>query len=160
MRDERASGQVSGFAPPESVEPAAERLLTSRRFAPLFWVQALGAFNDNVFKTGFVTLLTFQLAAELEWPIDALTAVASGIFILPFALFAPLAGQIADRVDKAAMMRVVKITEIALMVIAAIAYHLQNIQLLFALVFLMGAQSAFFDRSNMACCRNISLRPN
>lgn len=122
-----------------------EMLLGQRRFLPLFLVQALGAFNDNVFKTAFVTLLTFRLSAQLEMSNDALNAIAGGIFILPFALFAPVAGQIADRVDKAAMMRVVKFAEIVLMVGAAIAYHVQGVVLLYVILFLMGAQSAFFS---------------
>ena len=123
-------------------------MLLARRFLPLFLVQALGAFNDNVFKNAFVTLLTFKLALEMgltEAELGALVAVAAAIFILPFALFAPMAGQIADRIDKAVMMRAVKFAEIILMIIAAVAYHVQSIELLYTLLFLMGAQSAFFS---------------
>ena len=82
-------------------------LLTKRRFAPLFWVQALGAFNDQVFKTGFLALLTFRLADELGLNASFHNALAGAVFIIPFALVAPTAGQLADGVDKAKMMRVV-----------------------------------------------------
>lgn len=121
-----------------------ERLLGARRFLPLFLVQSLGAFNDNVFKNAFVALLTFRLAEQLETPLTTLVAIAAGIFILPFVLFAPPAGALADRIDKAVMMRGVKLAEIALMLLAAVAYHIQSIGLLYALLFLMGAQSAVF----------------
>lgn len=140
-----AEGEAGGGpdrAPPRSA------LITGRRFLPLFAVQALGAFNDNVFKNAFVTLLTFKLATEMglsEAELGALVAVAAAVFILPFALFAPMAGQIADWIDKARMMRAVKFVEIILMIVAAIAYHVQSISLLYALLFLMGAQSAFFS---------------
>ncbi|MEL6317321.1 MAG: MFS transporter [Pseudomonadota bacterium] len=125
---------------------AGRRLLGSRRFTPLFAVQALGAFNDNVFKFGVISLLTFQLHAELqlEMSILTLTTIASGIFIAPFALLAPVAGQIADRVDKAVMMRAVKFAEILLMALAAFAFFVQDLLVLYVLIFLMGAQSAFF----------------
>ena len=33
-------------------------LLRARRFLPLFLTQALGAFNDNLFKSAFVMLIT------------------------------------------------------------------------------------------------------
>jgi len=119
-------------------------LMRARRFWPLFWVMFLGAFNDQVFKNAFVALLTFRLADRLGLNADLHNLAAAGLFILPFALFSPVAGQLADRFDKAGVMRWVKAAEIALMAVAAVAYHLQSIQLLYVLVFLMGAQSAFF----------------
>ena len=144
QQPEGARGGAGGSEPegPNTRSP----FLTSQRFLPLFLVQSLGAFNDNVFKNAFVALLTFSLIdkLDLQMSLTALSAVAAGIFILPFALFAPFAGQIADGFDKARMMQAVKLVEIVLMVIAAIAYHVQSVFLLYALLFLMGAQSAFF----------------
>ncbi len=119
-------------------------LFRARRFWPLFWVMFLGAFNDQVFKNAFVALLTFRLADQLGLNADLHNLAAAGLFILPFALFSPTAGQIADRFDKARIMRWVKAVEIALMGFAAVCYHLQSIELLYVLVFLMGAQSAVF----------------
>lgn len=119
-------------------------LLGNRKFMPLFVVQALGAFNDNVFKMAFVSLMTYVLAGQMEMGIEVLAPIASGVFIIPFAFLAPFAGQIADRVDKAKMMRWTKFSELVLMVAAAIAFLTQHIGFLFLLLFLMGAQSAFF----------------
>jgi len=119
-------------------------LLTARRFAPLFWVQALGAFNDQVFKTGFLVLLTYRLAAEMGLNASLHNAIAGALFIIPFALVAPTSGMLADGVDKARMMRVIKALEIGLMIIGAVAFHVQNLALLYGLLFLMGAQSALF----------------
>lgn len=118
--------------------------MKERRFAPLFWVQSLGAFNDQVFKTGLLTLLTFRLADELGLNASLHNTIGAALFILPFALFAPTAGQIADGIDKAKMMRFVKACEIVLMILAAIAYQVQNLTFLYVLLFLMGAQSAIF----------------
>lgn len=122
-------------------------LFKSRRFWPLFTVQFLGAFNDQTFKNGFIALLTYRLADKLALSgseVDLYTQLAAGLYILPFALIAPTAGMISDGVDKARMMRWVKFAEIILMIIAAIAYMSENLYLLISLVFLMGAQSAFF----------------
>ena len=62
-------------------------LLKERRFAPFFWTQFLGALNDNVFKVGFTSLVTYETARFSG--VDAKTAafLISAIFILPFVLF-------------------------------------------------------------------------
>lgn len=138
-------------APPASAasSPAARpvrqaELLRARRFAPLFWVQFLGAFNDQVFKNGFMALLTWRLADRLALPLDTLVLAAGALYILPFALFAPVAGQLADGMDKARMMRWTKGAEVALMAAAGAAFLAESLWALYALLFLMGAQSAVF----------------
>jgi acyl-[acyl-carrier-protein]-phospholipid O-acyltransferase/long-chain-fatty-acid--[acyl-carrier-protein] ligase len=119
-------------------------LLRTRRFLPLFCVQFLGAFNDNVFKNAFVILLTYRLAADLGWdPKLGVTAIA-GVFILPFFLFSAFAGSLADKFEKARFIRWTKVWEIAAMTLGAVAFHRQDAHLLFAVLFLMGMQSSFF----------------
>ncbi len=128
----------------DGIDTRAAPLLRARRFAPLFWVQALGAFNDQVFKTGFLVLLTYRLAAEMGLNASLHNTLAGALFIIPFALVAPTAGMVADGVDKARMMRIIKALEIGLMIVGAVAFHIQNLTLLYTLLFLMGAQSALF----------------
>jgi MFS family permease len=119
-------------------------LLRTRRFLPLFLVQFLGAFNDQVYQKAFVALITYRLADQAGLDVALLGAIASALFILPFAVVSPTAGQIADRVDKAVMMRWVKAWEIVVMLLAVIGYHTQNIYFLYFVLLLMGAQSAVF----------------
>jgi len=119
-------------------------LLGTRRFLPLFLTQSLGAFNDNVFKNALVILITFELASGLGADPALMVTAAAGIFILPFFLFSATAGQLADRYDKASMIRLVKLIEVALMLGATVGFHLQSAGYLLAILFLMGAQSAFF----------------
>lgn len=119
-------------------------LLGQRRFLPLFVTQLLGAFNDNVFKNALVILITFELAARSGSDPRLMVTAAAGIFILPFFLFSATAGQLADRYDKARVIRVVKLIEIILMLGAAVGLQLQSANFLLFILFLMGAQSAFF----------------
>ncbi|MEO1472246.1 MAG: MFS transporter, partial [Pseudomonadota bacterium] len=132
--------EARAAAPP----PNQFALLKTRRFLPLFLVQFLGAFNDQVYQKAFVALVTYRLADQVGIDIALLGVIASGLFILPFAIITPTAGQIADRVDKARMMKWVKGWEIVVMCLAVIGYHTQNIYFLYFVLFLMGAQSAVF----------------
>jgi predicted MFS family arabinose efflux permease len=119
-------------------------LLRSRRFLPLFLVQFLGALNDQTYQKAFVALVTFRLADRVDMPLEMLGVIASGLFILPFVIITPTAGQIADRVDKAKMLRWVKFSEIVVMGFAVLGFYLQDIVFLYAVLFFMGAQSAMF----------------
>jgi len=118
-------------------------LLRERRFGPLFWTQFLGAFNDNLFKTTFVFLVTFgALSDGLNG--NVWTPVLHGLFILPFFLFSAAGGQLADKLDKAHLVRLVKRWELMVMALAAVGFLLGNVWILASALFLMGTQSAFF----------------
>src|SRR4051794_27446296 len=120
------------------------RLLGQRRFAPFFWTQFLGAMNDNVFKVGFTSLVTFQ-AARFSG-VDPKTAafLISAIFIVPFVLFSATSGQIADKYDKAVLARLVKSFEIVVMLIGGAGFLLHSAPLLYLCTFLMGVHSTIF----------------
>jgi acyl-[acyl-carrier-protein]-phospholipid O-acyltransferase/long-chain-fatty-acid--[acyl-carrier-protein] ligase len=119
-------------------------LLQTRRFLPLFLVQFLGAFNDNVFKNAFVILLTYRLAAPLGWDPEIGVTVISGLFIFPFFLFSAFAGQLADKYEKAKLSQWIKVWEIIAMALAWAGFHWQNVWFLFFVLFMMGAHSTFF----------------
>ncbi|MBL4858447.1 MAG: MFS transporter [Erythrobacter sp.] len=93
-------------------------LLRTRRFLPLFVTQLFNAFNDNLYKTAMVLFVVYQIY-ESEEAEGMFSAVASGLFILPFFVLSALAGQLADMRDKAAIIRKVKAFEIVLMLIGA-----------------------------------------
>ena len=94
------------------------KLLGRRRFLPLFVTQLLNAFNDNLYKTAMVLFVVYQVYNSEEAE-GLFSAVASGLFILPFFILSALAGQLADMRDKAAIIRTVKLCEIGLMLIGA-----------------------------------------
>ncbi len=118
-------------------------LLGKRRFLPLFVTQFLGAFNDNLYKSAMVILATYAIYND-EAKEATFNAVAGGLFILPFFLFSALAGQLADSMDKARIVRYVKTAEIFIMIGGAAGLILHNIPLLLAALFAMGVHSSFF----------------
>ena len=74
------------------------QLMSSRRFMPLFWSQLLAALNDNLLKNALAMLVIYRLAMENG---PAIGTLAGAALILPFFLFSALAGQYADKFDKA-----------------------------------------------------------
>lgn len=118
-------------------------LLTKRRFLPYFLTQALGAFNDNLYKNALLLMIAFGGFATNE-DSALLTNLAAGLFILPFFLFSPIAGQIADKMEKSRLIRLVKWLEVVIMALAALCIISGFTWGLMALLFLMGVQSALF----------------
>ncbi|NIJ32666.1 MFS family permease [Sphingomonas oligoaromativorans] len=119
------------------------KLLTRRKFLPLFSTQFLGAFNDNLFKTAMVMLVTYRIFSDNRLE-AAFNAAANALFILPFFLFSALAGQLADCRDKAWIIRIVKTVEIGIMLVGASGLLLQSVPLLLTALFAMGVHSTFF----------------
>jgi acyl-[acyl-carrier-protein]-phospholipid O-acyltransferase/long-chain-fatty-acid--[acyl-carrier-protein] ligase len=123
--------------------PNQYHLLKTKRFLPLFITQFFNAFNDNVFKNALVILITYRLAQSASSE-QFMIALTGGIFILPFFLFSATAGQIADKFEKSALIRLIKCAEVLFMIIAAFGFYLDNITLLMATLFFLGTHSTFF----------------
>ncbi|HXQ42899.1 MAG TPA: MFS transporter, partial [Candidatus Udaeobacter sp.] len=119
-------------------------ILARRRFLPLFVTQFMGALNDNLFKNALVILVTFRLAAEKGVDAGMMATFATGLFILPFFLFSATAGRLADKFEKQRLIAIIKAAEIAIMLLAGLAFSVGNLTLLMSVLFLMGTHSTFF----------------
>jgi MFS family permease len=118
-------------------------LLKTRRFLPLFATQFLGAFNDNLYRTAAVMLAIYGIYGD-ETQEATFSAIAAGLFILPFFVLSALSGQLADERDKAKIIRIVKTAEILIMIVGAAGLMIQNVTLLLAALGAMGIHSTFF----------------
>lgn len=127
-------------------------LLARRRFLPLFATQMLGAFNDNLYKNAMVLFVVYSVYSSTEQEAH-FSAVASGLFTIPYVVLSALSGQLADMRDKAAIIRIVKLVEIAIMAVGATGLMLawQGIMVTTLAIPLMlvaltglGAHSTFF----------------
>lgn len=119
-------------------------LFRTRRFAPLFGTQFLGAFNDNLFKNTLAIILTFQSSEWTSLPLSILAPLIGALFILPFFLFSGFSGELADRLDKARLARLVKLWELLLMIGAIGGFYLHSFPLLLGIVFALGLHSTLF----------------
>ena len=119
-------------------------LLKTRRFLPLFVAQAIGAFNDNGLRNAITILITFDLAVNHGWNATLFVQAGTALFILPYFLFSAIAGQFADKLDKAFIAQRVKLAEIGAMVFGAGALWLDNPYLDLMVLFFAGTLAAFF----------------
>ncbi len=122
-------------------------LLRTARFAPLFVTQFLGAFNDNLFKSALVMLITYQSMSVMGMGKSEMSLLAAGLFIAPYVLLSATAGQLSDNIDKARVIRWTKTIEIAAACVGAAGFLLGVPWLLVAVLVALGAQSAAFGPS-------------
>ncbi len=126
------------------MEPNQLYLFKDRRFLPIFIVQFCGCFNDNILKNALIILITFKLANELPFPSYMLAMLANALFILPFAIFASLSGQVADRYERSNLVKIIKLIEIGIVLISSYGFYTTNLVVLFGCIALMGTHSTFF----------------
>ena len=119
-------------------------LFKERRFMPFFMTQALGAFNDNIFKNALAAMLVFQASKLAGLNTDQVVNLSAMLFILPFFLFSALFGQFADKYEKSMQIRRVKLLEVVIMLLATLGFWLNNVPLLLSVLFLLGLQSTIF----------------
>ena len=126
---------------PEDTE--ARKELLKPAFLALLATQFFTAFNDNFFRW-----LVVPIGQE---PLGDTMALALGaiLFTLPYLIFAPTAGFLADRFPKRKVIVGCKFAEIVVMLIGVIAIGYGNIYMLMFLVFCMGTQSALFSPAKM-----------
>lgn len=124
--------------------PSQFRLLGQRRFGPFFATQLAGAFNDSFLKQLVILLVTFHSVEYTTLAPGLVANLAAGLFILPFVLFSAYAGQLADRFDKARVIRAIKAVEVAIMVMASAGFYMKSLPILLTSIFAMGGHSAFF----------------
>src|SRR5579862_5553531 len=117
------------------------RLLAARRFLPLFATQTLGAFEDNLFKSAFIMLVTYSTALHSPFAPGALAAIAGGALIAPFFLFSATAGELADRFERSRLLQVLKAAELATVLAAIAALLFDSLALCLLALFALGAQA-------------------
>jgi acyl-[acyl-carrier-protein]-phospholipid O-acyltransferase/long-chain-fatty-acid--[acyl-carrier-protein] ligase len=118
-----------------------KQLMSSRRFAPLFWAQFCSALNDNMLKNALVIMILYGVASGHG---DSLVTVAGAVFIFPFFVLSALGGELADKYVKATVARRLKFAEIFAASFAAAGFFLHSVPLLFVALGLFGVIAALF----------------
>lgn len=127
----------------------------SSSFHWLNTTQLLGAFNDNLFKLLVIyKLITLHGASHVV----TISAIAGTIFVLPFLLFSPLSGMLADRYKKQRIIRISKTAEIGVMLTGLYFFYVESTVGLYGTLFLMSLQSVFFGPAKLGILPEIADR--
>ncbi|CUA95643.1 MFS transporter [Thiomonas bhubaneswarensis] len=134
----------------DRARPNQFALLGQRRFAPFFWTQFGGAGNDNLFKFAFTVMVAYRTEGQTALSTGLMVNLIAALYILPFVLFSATSGQLADKFDKAALMRRVKTLEIGIMLLALWGFVVGSVPALLACAFGMGLHSTLFGPAKYA----------
>ncbi len=117
-----------------------------------------GALNDNLFKFAVIFGLS---AAWADWASsEQVLAIANVVFAVPFLLFLGLGGVLADRFRKTTVVRTMKMLEIAVMSLGAIALFSGQGWLMLIAMFTMSTQSSLFGPSKFGAIPELVGREN
>ncbi|CAG69179.1 putative permease (MFS superfamily) [Acinetobacter baylyi ADP1] len=125
----------------------------------MFLTQFFGALNDNVYKQSLLLVITYGWISQQSADVSTLNNLAALLFILPYFIFSATAGQIADKYERAKLVRAIKVLEIIIMLIGTAGFLTGHLILLMFALFLMGVHSTFFGPIKYAILPEI-LKPN
>ena len=119
-------------------------LFKDLRFLPIFLVQLFGCLNDSIIKNALIMLVMFKLSSNFPLPSYILVLLANILLVLPFVIFASIAGQVSDKYERAIVTRIIKISELVIVLFTMYGFYYEKISLLFVCLTALGIHSAFF----------------
>ncbi|MEE9329459.1 MAG: MFS transporter [Parvularculaceae bacterium] len=121
-----------------------------RRFLPMWTGQCLGAITDNALKQALLIGLPYGVFTIADINGDKLVPFMGALFGIGMMIFSPYGGQFADKYETSFMFRRTKFIEFLIMSLAAIGFYYRDGISLTVALFLMAAQSAFFNPSRIS----------
>ena len=112
-------------------------------FKALMATQFLGALNDNLYKL-IVSLIIIDTVLDQTGG-GIYLSLAQALFVLPFIIFSPFSGYLADRYSKTKILRWAKVMEIVVMGFGLVFFALGNVPALLTVLFFMGLHSTLFS---------------
>ena len=132
-------------------------LSQNRSFLYFLAVKYLAACNDSFIQSGFLAFVTYALVSTHEHS-QSIVFMATGLFMLPVFLFSALAGEIADRYDKAALLKGLKIFEIVIALTIAGSYLAQSETGMLIGMFMTGLEATFFTPIRLSIVPSLTAR--
>ncbi len=120
-------------------------------------VTLLNAFNDNLLKMMLVGLAPKAAAGMLG---ENIGVWLGGIILLPFILFAPLAGYFSDRFSKRSVIRSMLLAQAFILLLAGACFESEagtlGIGLALGAFFLLALQSTFYSPAKMGILKELA----
>ncbi|MCH4092323.1 MFS transporter [Acetobacter sp.] len=115
-------------------------LLTQRRFLPLFISLFASSLGDTLLRNALAALVLWTVSNGAPW----IVAFAAAAFVLPAAFLSGLGGELADRMDKSRLIRILKLIEIPIAFLAAAGLMTENVPLVLGALAAFGVVASLF----------------
>src|ERR1039458_9611065 len=119
----------------------------SGSFKALLITQFIGAFVDNLLKV-VISLYAIRILSSSQ-AASRYVSIVGVLFVLPFIIFSPVAGYLADRYLKRTVIIVMGAVKVILALLAAWSLSTGNLWYLCAVLFLFMVQSALFSPAKL-----------
>ena len=123
-----------------------------KKFLPLYVTNIFGVINDNMLKTLVCFVAASWVDAEYKSLVVNLTV---GALVLPYLFFSPLAGKLPQLYSKQQIIKIAKLAEVPIMLMAIVGFYFENICITICSVLLMGLQSALYSPSKYGLIKDI-----
>lgn len=134
--------------------PIMNILQKTRNWLSLFTSNFLGVFNNNFVKN----LVCFVAAGWVfSDPKDnaVIVSLASGLYVISYIFFSPLAGRFAGMYNKRRVMIVARVAEIPVFVLIIAGFWFKNVTTVMTGIFILGLISTLFSPSKYGLIRDI-----
>ena len=91
-----------------------------------------------------------------EWMTQSqLISAVSAALVLPYLLFSPYSGEIAERFEKQKIVRLMKMLELPIVVLAGVGFWMESVWVVLLAVLLMGMQSCLYSPAKYGLIRDV-----
>ena len=91
-----------------------------------------------------------------EWMTQSqLISAVSAALVLPYLLFSPYSGEIAERFEKQKIVRLMKMLELPIVVLAGVGFLIESVWVVLLAVLLMGMQSCLYSPAKYGLIRDV-----
>lgn len=120
----------------------------------LFLLNFVGVLNDNFMKHCIIFVSVGWVMPEWMTQSQLISAVSAAL-VLPYLLLSPYSGEIAERFPKQKIVRMMKMLELPIVLLAGIGFWIESVWIVLLAVLLMGAQSCLYSPAKYGLIRDV-----
>lgn len=120
----------------------------------LFLLNFVGVLNDNFMKHCIIFVAVGWVMPEWMTQSQLISAVSAAL-VLPYLLLSPYSGEIAERFEKQKIVRLMKMLELPIVVLAGVGFWMESVWVVLLAVLLMGIQSCLYSPAKYGLIRNV-----
>ena len=120
----------------------------------LFLLNFVGVLNDNFMKHCIIFVAVGWVMPEWMTQSQLISAVSAAL-VLPYLLLSPYSGEIAERFEKQKIVRLMKMLELPIVVLAGVGFWMESVWVVLLAVLLMGTQSCLYSPAKYGLIRDV-----